>query len=211
MNLEAEISLKKALVIIVAALLVFLSGGYAVGKVFFWNQFPKENLENLKIKSAKEVIKQNPKDYKSHLGLGAEYLYLEKYEEALKEYKIAEKLAPKDYMPVKLNLGLVYVQLKKYDLAIKNLEIVIKKNPIQFEAYVNLGYAYEGKNDYKKALKVYEEALKVEPGAADVKVSKALVYEKMGNKKEALKSINDALKFVPDYKEWLEIKARLTK
>lgn len=60
-DMEREVSLKSAIVIIIVVAAFLSAIGLFVGYKFFWNQFEKETLADIKLKNAQELVKKIPK------------------------------------------------------------------------------------------------------------------------------------------------------
>lgn len=206
---EAQISLKKAIMIIVVSVAAVVAIGLAVGYKFFWNQFDTTTRFDQEMAAIQDTVKKNPKNPMAHLQMALKYIAMGDNKKAIKELETSYQLDKKSQV-TRLYLGIVYKQEKKYDEALKYLSGVIKENPFNFLALVNLGAAQYETGTYQKALDNFNAALKINPGAADVLLLRGKTYAAMGNKDKALADIDKALRFVPDYQEALDAKKEIT-
>lgn len=214
--LERELSLKQAALIVIAAIAVILILGFGIGYAFFWNQFDTTSKLDRDFKTAQSEVIKNPKNVMAHIKMGELYTRKNETNKALTEYKTAYDLSKKsksknDKYNAESNLAFGYISVKNYKEAIKILEPFVEEYPSHQPARYNLAYTYYNDGQYQKAVDMFKETLKLDSGMADGYYYLALSYEKLGNKEEALKNIEQALKFVPNYKEALEAKTRLSK
>ncbi|MHB9093795.1 MAG: tetratricopeptide repeat protein, partial [Eubacteriales bacterium] len=207
---EKEISLTKALVILVAIIAALLVIGTFVGNKFFWNKFDStQNKADITMKNAEMLVKQKPKDAIAYAVLGIEYLKRGKTDEAIENLEKAHKMNDK-HLGIMFNLGLAYKTANKNDKALAEFSDVLKRERYHFLAIVNTADIYVQEKQFDKALPYLATALQLQPGAADVWLLQAQAYAGADKKDLALKSVDKALKFVPDYKEALELKEKLS-
>lgn len=211
---ENTIPLKKALVILGVVAAVLLAAGLAVGYGFFWGKHPAQSYEDIVLEAARHRVKTNPKDAIAHVELGYAYLLRQGEDKtfvgkALQEFEKAYELEPKNRQ-VRYNLALGYIAAGKYGEAIKLLEPLAKEGILDFGSHFSLGEAYYLNKQYPEAVKAFSEAAAIRPGYADTYYYMGLTYEKMGDKENAVAAVEKALRLVPNYKEALELKARLT-
>lgn len=206
---EAQITLRKALIILLGVVAVVVAIGLTVGYVFFWNQFDHRTAADLRLQAIEKYTAKNAKNPVAHASLGLEYLRRSKTKEAIAELEKAYKLDSKN-IGIKFSLGLAYSEVKEYDKARPLLEAVVQQNPVHFLGQVNLGLLYYNTKQYDKALKCFNQALTVNNGAADVLVLRANTYAALGKKDLALQDIDKALRYVPGYKDALDAKAKIS-
>lgn len=205
-----QVSLKKAIVIIVVTIAAVVAIGLFVGNQFFWNQFDDTPLADRQIKVLDSYIKADPKNPYAILKKGDAFVVKLDYKAALAEYQKAYKLDKKN-PDVNFRLGLIHNQLKEFDKAIPFLEFSTSKLVFNYPAVYNLGLAYYETNQLDKSIKTYEKAMKIEPAAADTYYELSRVYQKKGDKTKAMEYVEKALKFVPNYPEALKQKQELSK
>jgi len=204
-GLEKEISLSKAIVLVISSILVLGIIGTAIGYLFFWNKYETVSREDAAISEAMTYIQKYPKDYRSYLSVGSAYLRKGDPNSALDWFKKAEQMKKGDLV-VKFNMGLAYFSMKNYDEAIKLMTPLVEKNKMNFDVHYYMGAVYYAKGDYDKALETFKWALALQPSAADANLFIAKTYYKKGDKKSAQKYLDTAMKMVPNYQEALEFK-----
>jgi tetratricopeptide (TPR) repeat protein len=106
--------------------------------------------------------------------LGNIYLALERYDNAVENFKKALKIQPNDGV-VYNSLGYAYIELKKPDLAIEKLNKAIKLEPKMGRAFFNRGKAYvsKGENWQSNYIKDFNKAALLDPS---IKVNLASQY-----------------------------------
>lgn len=122
---------------------------------------------------------------------------MEKYDDAIEQYKEYLKAFPEDADAYK-NLGLVYKKLDNWDLALFNLEKSYSKDTSDIETKKELAYAYHRKRDYVNALKFYNFALKSEPDNIELLANKALTLHAMNNYIAAIELYKSILEKQPN-------------
>jgi len=109
------------------------------------------------IAEANLAEKADPNLVRAH-GLHGWYLLLAHGDTAgsLREYRIAEKLAPSDVI-VQMNLGDPYYVEKKFDAAIRQFTKALELEPRTTLPHFYLARAYEASQQYDKSLDEYEQ------------------------------------------------------
>ncbi len=97
-----------------------------------------------------------------HADIGNIYKDLGRYDEAMKEYKMALGLRP-DFVDIKVNLAAVYRDLKDYAKAINILKEAIDLKETFFAARVQLGLTYYTMGEMDKAKAEWLAVLKKDP------------------------------------------------
>ena len=146
------------------------------GRIYFNAGLVEPSLEyylkslNLSTKSSKIPIYDK---LLTHLGVGANYLFLEEYEKAENYFSIARELLDKlpemDYRLLAIisnNLGIIYTAkedfLSAYDVldkAIKTMESIDPNNQVISLLYNNLGKVFIDLKNFEEAEKVFTEAI----------------------------------------------------
>ena len=96
-----------------------------------------------------------------HLDKGEQFFRSARFEEAIKEYKLAIDANPQ-FADAYMYLGDRYYRMGQYHLAIPYFEESISLHPSQF-AYRFLGDAYRNVGKYNEAIETYRKALKIDP------------------------------------------------
>ena len=120
-----------------------------------------------------ENIEEKDKTYLDYILLGNSYLEQNKYDKAIKYYKSAININPKDDVGY-VNLGLAYEEIDANKEAIKLYLKAIKINSNRDQTYYNIGIAYGKEKDYENAIKSYQKAIEINP-------KKVEAYNNMGN------------------------------
>ena len=115
--------------------------------------FARKNLS--RFKSSK---KGNAEDWNQE---GRAYLEMRKYKAALKYFKKAIALNPKE-RTYYFNVGLAFLRLRKYKDAIIYYQKANEISP-DFDTYNNLGICYKNLKQFGKAKECYEKALEIHP------------------------------------------------
>lgn len=205
---EAQISMKKAVIIILMTIVVVVAIGFVVGYRFFWDQYPTITKADKEMTLAQETLKKYPNNPVAHVQMALRYLSMGDNKKAIEGLEKAYKLDKKN-IPARLYLGIAYKEDKRYDEAEKLLLEIVKENPVNLLGVVNLGMVRYEKKDYKKALESFDSAITINPGAADIYVLRGKTFAAMGKKDKALADIDKALKFVPDFQEALDAKKEI--
>lgn len=106
--------------------------------------------EDLTKKYLYKAIEIDPKFYKAYYNLGNIYFNRGYIDEALENYKLAEKYNNKNSY-IYTNIGCCYLAKKKPNLARINFNKAVTLNPQNPNNYYNLAYIYKEKGDEKKA------------------------------------------------------------
>jgi tetratricopeptide (TPR) repeat protein len=132
----------------------------------------------------RRAIELNPGYATAHLWYKGFLLCLGRFDEALKEIKLAQELDPLSLV-INVNVGITYHYMRQYDKAIdeykKTLEIY-PNSPLVLE---NLGVVYEKQNKLDEAMEVHR--------ATENWVGLARVYARSGKKNEAVKILDSLL------------------
>ena len=104
-----------------------------------------------------------PDSPEAHLALGFTYYYGDRdYENALKEFAIAQRGLPND-AEVYLAIGAIHRRQGKWKESNANLEKAVDLNPNDTWPLQNLALNYEIQRDFDAANKTVDRALKLDP------------------------------------------------
>ena len=132
----------------------------------------------------------SPDNGGAYLSLGAVYINMGRYDDAIAALKKAIELRP--YYDSFSNLGMVYLRTGRADEAIPILEKAVTLGR-DYRVTGNLARAYFWKANYAQATKMYERAIKegeaelaINPRSSDVHILLGRYYSMIGRKPEAV-------------------------
>ncbi len=194
-----NISYTKALLILLALLVLLGSGGYALGKYKFWKVDAAPKLDQMAaIYSSR--IESDPNNPGNFIQLGYVYFQKGEYDAAISNYKKALALDDKNYQ-AHYNLALAYDITDKKDRAVQEFQKAIEIAPKAGSAHLGLGMVYKSQNACDKAIQELELAYKANPGDVEVLYTLGTLQEKLGNTEEALKDYQQAYDVLPSFQK----------
>ena len=114
------------------------------------------------IKSAKQIISKDSKNYLAHYYLGKAYIKENKTELAILEFKIVNENAlfgtEIEEIPFRQEYASVLLKCNQQGEALKNYLLLTKLEPRNAENYFNCGQIYEQQNRYDVALGFMQKA-----------------------------------------------------
>lgn len=132
---------------------------YWMGLIYFQRNKPYDAME-----SFKKSLEIDPQYVESSMALGMVCLELQRWDEAIAQYKIA---ADNDYFKrpweAYSNMGWAYLQKGEYDQAEQSLKQAVKLNANFCPAYTNLGELYSKQNNRQKAIYYFQKAINLCP------------------------------------------------
>jgi tetratricopeptide (TPR) repeat protein len=157
-------------------------------------------------------------DMKSHICwhvYGLLWRSVKNYEEAIKAYKMALRLAP-DSQNILRDLAHLQCQIRDYDGYIESRQKMLSDRSQLRQNWTGLAIAYHLSGNYKEAehiLTTYEGTLKQSPPKSDLEHSEAVLYKNMimaesGDTERALEHLETILKNNLDRTAVLELKAK---
>ena len=133
-----------------------------------------------------------------HHFIGQSYMEMGDTKKALREFRKASRIYPRDYR-CHLNMGKLYDLEGKYQRAIEEFQRAIDAYPECGMAYAHMSYAHAGRGDLTKALTALKKAGEIHPGYADLRYQLGLLYEDLGMYPEAITELTRALQINPRY------------
>lgn len=131
--------------------------------------------------------------YSVYISEGMSFYKLEKYDNAIENFKKAIELNPNDPLPYRM-LGLCYYRVENLDEAVKYLSISLtlekEDNPITLSI---IGNIYFKQNKYNNAILVYEKLSKI-TNSAFVSYRLMKSYEKLNKLEEGVNRGEEFLK-----------------
>ncbi|KAL4480748.1 hypothetical protein ABPG72_014523 [Tetrahymena utriculariae] len=115
------------------------------------------------IQILKEILQNNPQDFKIYNELGYIYqTYKLDYNESIKYYNKSLEIN-KQVTPVYYNIALIYFYFKNYDYSEKLLKDYLKYFSKDSKGYFDLGQIYYIKNELPIAASYFQKAIQMEP------------------------------------------------
>jgi len=129
-------------------------------------------LDEAKVNALKSVAEREPANAQPRIQLGDLYFDAERYDDAIKWYSEAVKLAPRD-VNVSTDLGVCYYYTNQLDKAIDQLEHSLEIDPNHAKTLLNIGIvrAY-GKQDLTGATAAWQKLLKLSPDSPEGQAAK---------------------------------------
>ncbi len=131
--------------------------------------------------------------------LGNSYFFLEKYSDAIDNYKKAKERHDES-AALHCNLGAAYDSIGEYENAIRELERAIELKRNLGEAYINLSSAYNNRGEYSESIKILEKARQSSPDVTGLAMfwnNLGVAYRKMGEHDKALVALQRAIEIEP--------------
>ncbi len=145
--------------------------------------------------------KLKPKSFDAHFRLGTAYAYLQKTEEARREFEIAQKLDP---TVTEVYIGLAFLNngQDRFPYAVKYLNEYIKRSPQPGTGYGLLSRVYLNMRSFDKAMEAGKIAVKHMPDNPYIwyNLGQAYLYQpKNTHVKEAVDALQRAVGFSPNW------------
>jgi len=133
----------------------------------------------------------------NHYEKASFYDEIDKFEEAIAEYKRAIEIDP-DYAQAFTSLGSVYERKGLFGPAIFHHKRAIEINPNLAVAHLNLGVAFARKGVLDLAIPAYKEAMELSPDLAEAHLNLGMAYYKKGLLQEAIREYEKTIELSPD-------------
>src|SRR6266849_1448228 len=128
--------------------------------------------------------------------LGAAYMNQQLFQKAMKSFKAAAALDPKQQIP-QLNRGIALLNLQRLDEAKQILLDTIKRDPKDPHAWYNLGLLYKNTSDTQAAADAFRHVTEIDPNDADSWYFLGSVYAQAKQYPQAIEAFQHALKLNP--------------
>jgi len=132
-----------------------------------------------------------------HQNLALTYARQEKFDDAVKEYKIAIEETP-GVPALYFGLGTVYKDMKRYSDAVEQLTIAVSLDPDYSDAFINLGVAYEGLGENERAEMAYRRAATLAPDQTQAYIRLGDLYMRENEYPLSAQNFQKALAIEPD-------------
>ena len=130
--------------------------------------------------------------------LGAAYVAVKQFEQALACYNQGVRLAPTN-AEVYYNRGNVFKSMGRTVEAIGDFRECLRLNPRQVQAYNNLGTALIERGQLAEAQQSYEQAIQIQPDYAKAHANLGWIHQKLGRPAEAQAAYQRAIQLQPNY------------
>jgi serine/threonine-protein kinase len=157
----------------------------ALGFYLFNYEWDRDGSE----KEYRRAIELKPNYATAHHWLGADLMYVKRFDESLVELRHAEELDPLSPI-IGTNLGDTLVDARRYDEAIAQYKRTLVSNPDFASAHLDLGWAYGSKGMYPEAIAETRKAIELRNGSS-AKGYLGLWLAKSGKRDEAVKLLGE--------------------
>jgi tetratricopeptide (TPR) repeat protein len=119
-----------------------------------------------------KAVAADPKDYAAHFHLALSYSLLDRFAEAIPQYRIVLDLKPRLY-DAELNLAMCLLHVKDADAAVPLLKDAVEQKPKEFRPAYYLGDALLSQRNFADAASAFTAAIAVNPASAPAEVGLA--------------------------------------
>ncbi len=170
----------------------------------------KQGKANTVIRSAKQIIAKEPRNFEAHYLLGLAYLQEQKDELALMEFKTINQIGnfseicPEPQFREKI--ASLYRKFNQPEEALKEFLLLIKKNPNHGDYYYNAGELFEDRNKTDKATNYYRKTIELDPRHSNAHYKLGLLLYRSKKPVEAKDELEKAIKLKQDnYKAYFYV------
>jgi len=129
-------------------------------------------VDEAQVTALKSVADREPSNEKPRVQLGNLYFDAERYDDAIKWYSEALKLAPND-VNVSTDLGVCYYYVNQPDKALEQFDKSLKLDSRHAKTLLNLGIVRAfGKQDLPGATQAWQKVLEVAPNSPEAQAAK---------------------------------------
>jgi tetratricopeptide (TPR) repeat protein len=129
-------------------------------------------LDEAQVNALKSVADREPSNAQPRIQLGNLYFDAERYDDAIKWYGEATKLAPND-VNLSTDLGICYYYTNQPDKALEQFAHSLKIDPNHLKTLLNLGIVRAfGKQDLDGAAQAWQQVLKLSPDSPEGQAAK---------------------------------------
>jgi len=125
-----------------------------------------------------KAVAADPNDYAAHFHLALSYSLLDRFEEAIPQYRIVLDLKPRLF-DAELNLAICLLRVKDADAAVPLLKDAIAQKPNEFRPAHYLGQALLAQRNFAEAATAFTSAIALNPAspATEVGLAQALAQQ----------------------------------
>ena len=142
-----------------------------------------------------KVLQQLPNDPEAPIYLGYDYVFLEKYEDALALFEKYEPILPRD-KDLWLIAGHSHRALGDLQQAVTDFTEALQRDPGMATGYMNRGYVRNDLKDADAAAKDFETAIKLRSDYGEAHLGLAMSHLQLHRPSKALKEVNVAEKLL---------------
>jgi tetratricopeptide (TPR) repeat protein len=148
-----------------------------------------------------KAVAADPKDYAAHFHLALSYSLLDKFAEAVPQYRITLDLKPRLF-DAELNLAICLLRVKDADAAVPILKDAVAQKPNEFRPAQYLGQALLAQHNFAEAATAFISAIALNPAspASEVGLAQALAQQTPAQLTDAELHFRKAAAIDPDYK-----------
>jgi len=129
-------------------------------------------LDETQVNALKGVAEREPRNAAPRAQLGNLFFDAERYDDAIKWYTDALKLAPAD-VNVSTDLGVCYYYINRPDEALAQFAVSLKLDPKHPKTLLNMGIVKAfGKQDLQGASEAWQNVIEVAPGSPEAQAAK---------------------------------------
>ncbi|MDA1335151.1 MAG: tetratricopeptide repeat protein [bacterium] len=141
------------------------------------------------------AVSASPNLPKAHIGLGSAYQVRKDALNAVKHYKKALDLSPREWN-VNRNLGILFMDAGNIDEAEKAFKNELSANPASAESLIELGVIYYGhKKEFERGGILWQEALKLRPNDGRLhEYLAAYYYDQKNDREKTIHHIKEAIR-----------------
>jgi tetratricopeptide (TPR) repeat protein len=167
-----------------------------VGALFCMWTFERNRVWASEVSLYRDSAAKSPGKARPQNNLGAALSRQGKYDEAIRQYRMALKIKP-DYADAHYNLGFALAKTDNLDEGIYHFREAIRIEPKRVKYLNNLGVALSVKGDYGEAIGYFQKALKINPSDADVHNNIGALLKNQGDLDAAMRHFTAAVTLDP--------------
>lgn len=164
-----------------------------MGESYFLQDGKSPENRRLAIESLNKAVAQDPNAWRSYQLLGDIYQEARNWNEAVANYKNADRLNPQNAL-VLYEMGKVYYANRQYREAASTFAQVVKLLPSDHRPAFNQGRALQQLKDEAGAVAAFQTAIRVNPGYAPAHFSLAQSLIRQGREAQAVAALEAAIK-----------------
>jgi tetratricopeptide (TPR) repeat protein len=146
-----------------------------------------------------KAVEADPKDYAAHFHLALAYSLLDKYADAIPQYRIVLDLRPRLY-DAELNLAMCLLHVKDADAAVPLLKDAVAQKPKEFKSALYLAEALLDQRQFADAERAFISALALNSTSAVAELGLAQALAQQAKLTDAETHFRKAASIDPAYK-----------